>query len=221
MNTTRKPENGSLCRTLRVAEIIFTLQLYETECTRWEEGNLLYSNSKSDSLGFPVKEVDVYDFKLKKWLVTNRPDDLPTPRSGAAVAVFDGKIMLMGGESSTQTKAYTQVDELDPATGKWSTLTPMYHARHGTQAVVSGQGVYVIAGSPVQREGRPKKNGSVQQKLSYWLSQYCWRTFRAKSGRCTIRQMHSHYSACGRQRRHFRVVDYTDGCSEVELPILG
>jgi hypothetical protein len=49
--------------------------------------------------------LDVYDFTLQKWLVMNsrRPDDVPTPRSGAAVTVFDGKIMLMGSESSEQT----------------------------------------------------------------------------------------------------------------------
>jgi len=114
------------------------------------------SSSSSRYTGNPVKEVDVYDFRQGRWLTSGLPDDLPNPRSGAAVAVFDGKIMIMGGESDAQPMAYREVDALDTNTGKWSTLAPMNHARHGIQAIVSGQGVFVTAGSPVATNGRQK-----------------------------------------------------------------
>lgn len=105
------------------------------------------SSSTSNYIGDPVKEVDVYDFSRGRWETSNLPDDLPNPRSGAAVAVFGGKIMIMGGESDSQSSAYRNVEALDPATGKWSTLVPMNHPRHGIQAIVSGQGVFVTAGT--------------------------------------------------------------------------
>lgn len=114
------------------------------------------SSRSSNFNGDPVKEVDVYDFRSGRWLTSGLPDDLPIPRSGAAVAVFDGKVLIMGGETDLKSTAYRDVEQLDPATGKWSTLAPMNQARHGFQAIVSGQGVYVTAGSPVAREGRQK-----------------------------------------------------------------
>ena len=114
------------------------------------------SSKDSNYVGDQVKEVDIYDFTLGVWLTSGLPDDLPTPRSGAAVAAFDGKIMIMGGESDAQPTAYKSVDALDTVTGKWSTLAPMNYPRHGTQAIVSGQGVFVTAVSPVQTNGRQK-----------------------------------------------------------------
>ena len=95
-----------------------------------------------------VAEVDVYDFSSGNWLVSNLPPDLPSPRAAAAVALFDGKIMIMGGESGEQGEAFARVDALDVATGSWESLSPMNHGRHGTQAIISGQGVYIAGGSP-------------------------------------------------------------------------
>lgn len=107
-----------------------------------------------------IQEVDVYDFTSGGWMTTNLPDDLPSPRAGAATAVFDGKIMGMGGESGGQKTAHNEVHALDTTTGEWSVLSPLIHARHGTQAIVSGQGVYVAGGSAKQGGG----HGGVQQR---------------------------------------------------------
>ena len=112
--------------------------------------------SQNDVFGDTVKEVDVYDFNAGGWLSTDLPDDLPSPRAASAVAVVHGKIMVMGGESSAQTAAYDKVHELDVETGIWSTLPSMNHPRHGTQAIVSGQGVYIVGGSPVKGGGNQK-----------------------------------------------------------------
>jgi len=109
--------------------------------------------SRYSTFSDTVKEVDVFDFKSRKWLISRRPGNLPEPRAGAAVAVLDGKIMIMGGESGEQSDAYDTVNELDTQSGLWATLSPMNHPRHGTQAIVSGRGVYIAGGSPVRGHG--------------------------------------------------------------------
>ena len=101
-----------------------------------------------------IPEVDVFDFTTNSWSSLPTASDLPTPRAAAAVAVFDGGIMLIGGEGNGQ--AYDTVEVLNPLTSTWSTLAPLNFPRHGTQAIVSGQGVYVTAGSPNQGGGNQK-----------------------------------------------------------------
>jgi N-acetylneuraminic acid mutarotase len=101
-----------------------------------------------------IPEVDVYDFTAGTWSTLPLASDLPTPRAAASVAVFDGKIQVIGGEGNGQ--AYDTVEALDPTTDTWETLASLNHARHGTQAIVSGQGVYLTAGSPNQGGGNQK-----------------------------------------------------------------
>jgi hypothetical protein len=61
---------------------------------------------------------------------------------------------VIGGEGNGQ--AYATTEALDPTTGTWEALASLNHARHGTQAIVSGEGVYVAAGSPNQGGGNQK-----------------------------------------------------------------
>ena len=68
--------------------------------------------------------------------------------------MFNGKIMVIGGEGNGL--AYNTVEGLDPNTGQWQTLASLNHRRHGTQAIVSGAGVYVAAGSPNQGGGNQR-----------------------------------------------------------------
>lgn len=99
--------------------------------------------------------MDVHDFERGEWLAADElPPDLLLPRAAAAAAAFDGKLMLMGGETRESTVAHDRVDALDPATGRWSTLTPMNHRRHGMQAIVSRDGIFVAAGSPWKGGGQ-------------------------------------------------------------------
>jgi len=101
-----------------------------------------------------IAEVDVYNFTTGTWSTLPAASNLPTPRAASAMAVFDDKIMVIGGEGNGQ--AYDTVEALDPVTSGWETLSPLNHARHGTQAIVSGNGVYVTAGSPNQGGGNQK-----------------------------------------------------------------
>jgi len=101
-----------------------------------------------------IAEVDVYNFTNGTWSTLPATSNLPTPRAASAMAAFDDKIMVIGGEGNGQ--AYVTVEALDPVTATWETLSPLNHARHGTQAIVSGNGVYVTAGSPNQGGGNQK-----------------------------------------------------------------
>lgn len=102
-----------------------------------------------------IAEVDAYDFTSGTWSTLASPSgDLPTPRAGTSTAVFDGEILVIGGEGNGI--AYDTVEALDPATNQWRSLHPMNHPRHGSQAIVSGNGVYMAAGSPNQGGGNQK-----------------------------------------------------------------
>ena len=83
-----------------------------------------------------IPEVDVYDFIAGTWSTLPLASDLPTPRAASAVAVFDGEILVIGGEGGGQ--AYDTVEALDPLTDSWRTLASLNYPRHGTQAIVSG-----------------------------------------------------------------------------------
>lgn len=94
-----------------------------------------------------IPEVDVYDFATNAWMPLPPTGDLPTERAGTTVAVLDGKLLVLGGESGSQERAHAEVEALDPQTGTWTSLAPMQVGRHGTQAVVHQGKVYIAAGS--------------------------------------------------------------------------
>ncbi len=123
-------------------------------------GDLLYvaggrlSGGPGGTFAPLIPEVDVYDFTTGLWSTLPAASDLPTPRAASAVAVFDGELLVIGGEGNGQ--AYATVEALDPLSLLWRSLAPLNFARHGTQAIVSGAGVYVTAGSPSQGGGNQK-----------------------------------------------------------------
>ena len=76
----------------------------------------------------------------------SRGSSMPTPRSGLAAAVLGGSIVVLGGESPTQT--FAQVEAYDPARDTWSTLPPLPTARHGLAAAA-------VDGRNLRHRGRP------------------------------------------------------------------
>lgn len=124
------------------------------------EGDILYAVSGRLS-GGPggtfaplVDEVDVFDFTLNTWSTLNTSKNLPTPRAGASVVTFQNEIFVIGGEGSGQ--AYDTVEAYNPVTGNWSSKASLNYQRHGTQAIVSGQGIHIACGSPNQGGGRQR-----------------------------------------------------------------
>lgn len=92
-----------------------------------------------------VPEIDVYDFKEKKWHTL--PETLPVPTAAGGAVNIGSNILYMGGEGS-QKQAYNQTQCLDIFTGQWSQLSPMVTGRHGTSAINYEGKIYKAAGSP-------------------------------------------------------------------------
>jgi N-acetylneuraminic acid mutarotase len=101
-----------------------------------------------------ISEVDVYDFKTGRWSTLPATANIPTQRAGATAVSRDGKVWVIGGESS-QKLAHNEAEILDPKTGQWTAGPFMKQGRHGTQAVVYKRNIYIAAGS-ANRGGGPE-----------------------------------------------------------------
>lgn len=101
--------------------------------------------------------VDVYDFKTGEWTTLPESGNLPTLRAGNASVVFDGKLLVIGGESGEQVPAHSEVEALNPKTLKWEKRSPLEQGRHGTGAVNVNGKIYIVAGSG-NRGGGPELN---------------------------------------------------------------
>jgi N-acetylneuraminic acid mutarotase len=94
-----------------------------------------------------VPEVDVYDFRAGRWSTLPASSNIPTQRAGTFSAVLGGRLLVMGGESAAQQPAHSEVEALDPRTGRWTALAPLVVGRQATQAVAYRGRLYVVAGS--------------------------------------------------------------------------
>lgn len=99
-----------------------------------------------------IDVVDVFDFSTHSW--TTLKDNLPTPRAAPGVAVLHDELYVMGGEGTKKGPAYKLVEAYSPYSDAWSRKADMHFPRHGTQAIVSGNGIYIAAGSPNRGGGR-------------------------------------------------------------------
>jgi N-acetylneuraminic acid mutarotase len=100
-----------------------------------------------------VEALDIYDIESGAW--SSADAGIPTQRAGAAAAVVDGKIAVIGGESMRQVEAHTEVEAYDPETRQWMTLPPLPLGRHGTQATLHEGRLHFVAGSS-NRGGGPE-----------------------------------------------------------------
>lgn len=96
-----------------------------------------------------VPEVDVFDLRTARWSTLPPASNIPTRRAGAGAVVMNGRLIVLGGESP-RPLAHDSVESLDPATGRWSTLTPLAMGRHATQAVLHEGRIYLASGSRTQ-----------------------------------------------------------------------
>ncbi len=107
-----------------------------------------------------IAEIDVYNFTSGTWSTLPIGQNIPTPRGGAATVNFNDKLIVIGGEVFDEIvygvntdDALMVTEQYDPTTGTWDRLPDMNFERHGTQAIVSGSGVYIAGGSPSRGGG--------------------------------------------------------------------
>ncbi len=118
-------------------------------------GGRLSAADAGDALSRTIAQVDVFDPAKATWSTLDA--NIPTPRAGTAAVPFNGQLVVLGGESSRQVPAHAEVEAFDPRSRKWTTLPPMPLGRHGAQAVVSGNALWITAGSE-NRGGGPELN---------------------------------------------------------------
>jgi hypothetical protein len=90
--------------------------------------------------------VQVYDIASDRWQLG---PPLPQPNNHGMAASVDGKVYLLGGQTTDDQNGATAVNtvyELDPARGTWVEKAPMPTARSGGVAVAHGGRIYVAGG---------------------------------------------------------------------------
>lgn len=101
-------------------------------------------------------EVDVYDFKTNSWETLPEKFNLPTERAGGSTIAYDNGFILVGGESSSQETAHSEVEYYQSGEG-WQLLNNLNRGRHGFQVVDIDNKFYVAAGCG-NRGGSPELN---------------------------------------------------------------
>lgn len=103
------------------------------------------STSTGQTFTLTIPEVDVFDFATNTW--STLTSNIPTQRAAAAVGVLGDELIVMGGESGAITTAHNETEALNIKTNTWRSLSKMIQGRHGTQAIVNNNGIYVATGS--------------------------------------------------------------------------
>ncbi|RAK00125.1 putative secreted protein (Por secretion system target), partial [Larkinella arboricola] len=93
-----------------------------------------------------LPRIYLYDPKANKWL--DGPEIPAARRRGsAALAVYDNKLYLVGGNTKGHNNGYVAwFDEFNPATNTWRTLPDAPHSRDHFQAVIMGDKLYAAGG---------------------------------------------------------------------------
>ena len=86
--------------------------------------------------------VDIYDPATRAWIA----GPALSPRGTAGAVVYCGAVHVLGGESQAARASLGDVLRLD--TGGWRALASMPTPRNFARAVVLGDAIYVVGGSP-------------------------------------------------------------------------
>ena len=111
-----------------------------------------------------VKEVDVYDFKSGTWSTLDSSAQMPIGSAAGGVAVLHDTIVYFGGE--TGETALNKCWSFDPQTETWTDLAPLNQGRHGSQAIVFDNRIYIAAGSPKRGGGNVKSVEMFRQRTT-------------------------------------------------------
>lgn len=81
-----------------------------------------------------------------------KEQNIPTQRVGCTAVTLGNQIVVIGGESP-QKLAHNQTEAFDFKTQSWNSLAPIQTGRHGIQALVYNQKIYIAAGFANQGGG--------------------------------------------------------------------
>lgn len=111
-------------------------------------------SSVNSIVGATIGEIDVYDFSSGNWSTLPASKNLPIPRGAPATILYQGEILVIGGETS-QDLAHNQTEAFNPVTENWRNLASLVVGRHATQAAIVDNAIYLAAGA-AQKGGAPE-----------------------------------------------------------------
>jgi N-acetylneuraminic acid mutarotase len=115
--------------------------------------NSSYATNQIFDLTIP--EVDIYDIESNTWCTLSNKNTIPTMRAGTSVAFIENDLIVIGGESMAQDNAHNTVEAFNIESNTWRKLASLNVGRHGSQAIVHKNEIYIVAGSG-KRGGKPE-----------------------------------------------------------------
>lgn len=113
------------------------------------------SEDTNQTFELTIAGVDVYDVKSNLWESLPGLKNIPTQRAGTSTVILGDDLIVIGGESGSQPNAHNEVETYNLKTKSWRKLTNLERGRHGTQAILYKNAVYIAAGSG-NRGGKPE-----------------------------------------------------------------
>lgn len=114
------------------------------------------SSAKTEqTFSLTVPEVDVFDIEKNEWITLPKAANIPTERAGASSIVKNRKLIVIGGECDKQKVAHDQIEILDLSSNIWQSSLQLKRGRHGTQAILFNNNIYIAAGCG-NRGGKPE-----------------------------------------------------------------
>ncbi len=104
-----------------------------------------------------IGEVDIFDFATQQWTTLPSDKNITTQRAGCTAIAQGNRILIIGGESGTQEAAHNQCEAFNTQTKAWEILPSLNTGRHGTQAVLIKNKIYIASGC-ANRGGNPEQN---------------------------------------------------------------
>ena len=136
------------------------------DCKIYAAGGRKSSYATGQIFDLTIPEVDVYDIAANTWTTFSKENNIPTMRAGTT-AVFLGKdLLVIGGESMAQNEAHNTVEAYNTETKAWRKLSALSTGRHGSQAIVHENKIYIAAGSG-RRGGKPELS---TMEVFRWIS---------------------------------------------------
>ncbi|HVY56907.1 MAG TPA: kelch repeat-containing protein [Xanthobacteraceae bacterium] len=119
-------------------------------------GSAFISNGSNN-----IDLTEMYDPAADTWVVR---DKMPTRRSAIGGVVYNGKIIVPGGEFQDRRElaAFRAVEIYDPAVNRWQVLPSMPHPRHGLAIGVIGDRLYAVSG-----DGQSAGNGIQHSAVNF------------------------------------------------------
>jgi N-acetylneuraminic acid mutarotase len=113
------------------------------------------SNNTNQVFDLTIPQVDIYNIKSGTWRTIEK--EMHIPRAGASVAFLNNQIYIIGGESTFTNEAHREIEIWNLKMERWMPINYLNQGRHGTQAIVNRNNIYIAAGSG-NRGGSPELN---------------------------------------------------------------